>query len=646
MIWWEFGRAVAVGLLALAGPGCAVGAAAGLRGLWLAGAAPAIGVSLVVVSTLVAEWLSVPWSAAPLAAIALIAVLLAWGVRRSTGWAAGQRTGNRTGVFIVLATLLGIALLSMRVLGAIGQPDQFAQVDDNVFHLNAIRFVLDTGHASPLGFGYLGEIAPAGSFYPSAWHAVCAIISQLAGVSVATASNASLFVFACIVWPVAAVLITRTLIGAEPIALIAAGALSAGFATFPMLAIAYMGTYPLVAAVPLVAVSLGAVVAASGMGSAGLSRGFAGCLAFVGAVGVGGMHPSAFLMLAVLALVPAASATARYARTRPDRARLAWSAFGVSTASVLTVTMVLRPSYAQELSWRGTIGQSIGEYFTQSLGGTAMAIVIAALTIVGGIAAWTGRKRSAHAALAMWAVVGVIYVSAAGDDEFIRLLISGPWYADATRVATFAPVVTLPLAAAGAQAVWRRVPARAADSRVSRSPTTRLVAICVIAVVFSGALVYDRGVRRADAWAHALFAPTDDPLTSRVGVGAHERAVIEEVRRVVPEGDLVAGNPRDGSSFIYALTGRPILVPHILAKLSSTEQAFLDGFAMASPADPACLAARELDVDWVVEFHPDKLLPNVPRYRGLTNLDDSMNAELVFRSGTSSLYRVVGCGNP
>ncbi|MFB7890763.1 DUF6541 family protein [Microbacterium sp. NPDC056044] len=642
MAWWALALAVVAGAAVVAAPGAAIALGLRLRGLWFAGAVPLAGVSAVTLSTFFAGWAGTPLQGwAPLTVGVVGGVICALLTR-----VAGRLrpTQAQTPPLVPLvAVALGCVLMLVRSVLVIESPGLFAQVGDNVFHLNAARFIFEGGDPSPLGFGTFGE--PGGSpiaFYPTTWHSVVALIAQLSGASIPVASNAALIIFGALIWPLAGVLLTRTLFGSSPALLISAGVLSAGFAAFPFQLIPYMGTYPLVGSIPLVAIGLAAIIETTRLARAPIGSGSGLLILLIGIPGIGAMHPSAVVMLAVLALAPVTISLVRVAREhKPQRLR-AVSGIVIAVAVVLGFALLIRPDYAQEHSWRGTIAQSIGEVLLQSWGGVAISLAVAILLAVGLVRAVRHEDYRGYAAATGWLIVGLVYVAAAGTDEFLRILVAGPWYSDATRVAAFAPIVTLPLAALGGKTAWRWM-ASAAGDRTPRGPFARATASILAIGLFVVLVVVSPAVRTTDAWTRSVFTPTDNPMISRAAVGPDERAVLDEVVNVVPESDVIAGNQRDGSNFAFAITGRRVLMPHVLSGMTPLKQAFYDGFATASPGDAACTATRELGVKWILQFHPDQLLPTVERYRGLEGLDDSANVELAYRKGDSSLYRVVGC---
>ena len=81
---------------------------------------------------------------------------------------------------MALATLL----IAWRFVQLVGSPEHPSQVFDNVFHLNAIRFILDTGNASSLSLASIQGVSGLDAVYPAAWHSFAALLVQLTAVDI------------------------------------------------------------------------------------------------------------------------------------------------------------------------------------------------------------------------------------------------------------------------------------------------------------------------------------------------------------------------------------------------------------------------------------------------------------------------------
>jgi hypothetical protein len=111
---------------------------------------------------------------------------------------------------------------------------------DAVWHANAIRWILDTGQASPTHMGELRNVEThAALYYPSTFHALGAVLAQLTGAAPTTAYTLSSVAAAVWLFPLSAGLLTWRLLSSQTTrwrtagASAAAAALSASFTAVP-----------------------------------------------------------------------------------------------------------------------------------------------------------------------------------------------------------------------------------------------------------------------------------------------------------------------------------------------------------------------------------------------------------------------------
>lgn len=638
--WGMLLLACVVAVLVIGVPGALVGLALRLRGLWLVATAPVLGTSSIALTSLWSSPLGMRWSWEPVAitAAALAAAAFALVVVVRT---AKEPQRETTGWYLAppIAVGIGVVLLSFRCVTAIGRPDWFAQAGDNVFHLNLVQWILDDGDASPLDvmrdYGMLKT-----QFYPDAWHATVALLCQLTGLPITVTSNAVLLVATCAIWPLGGVLLTRTFFGTSTPILIAGGAISAGFGTFPFLLIPYMGTYPLVFAITLVPASLAACAAALGVTRGRLAWVSAVAVAVLTVPGVALAHPSGVSMLCVMALPVVFGALWRMGRARRERRSLAVLLSALATVVVLAFIVAVRPNIEQPDSTRSSTAQALGEVATGGFAGTDIPLIISVLMVIGVVVSLRHGGVIGWSAVGVWAAASVIYVAAASHDEFFRIVLSDPWYADATRVAAFTPVAILPLAARGAEWAWGWARTHYfADSRPVRMRIATVTAVGLLAAL----MLQSSAAQGATRFMRTMFTPTSNVLTSPLPVSTDDRALLARIPSIVPKDAVIAGDPWTGASFVYGLTGRRALVPHMLAPITGKTKVFLDGISTSAADGPACRAARGLGVGWVLELHGGDTLPNRPHYNGLKDLSSSPNLTLAARVGDSSLYKITGC---
>lgn len=247
-------------------------------------AAPAYSMAVLGIAGIVLDLAGVTFALLSVAALTVVAAVPAAGVgllrrgvtptdeRTSSSTAPGNipspggaSHGRTAGVAAVFGFLVGTVLLTRRLLFVIQEPDRLSQRYDNIFHLNAIRYVLDTGSASSLTLGRMTDPEASIAVYPALWHALGALALPLTDGSVMVASNVVLLVVGAVVWPASCVFLTRTLLGPSPVALVTAGIASAGFAVLPFSIVDFGPLFPNLLGLSAAPVALAYLVALLGL---------------------------------------------------------------------------------------------------------------------------------------------------------------------------------------------------------------------------------------------------------------------------------------------------------------------------------------------------------------------------------------------
>lgn len=643
--WFAAVPALLVAAALLIVPGYAAARAARLGGLLAWAVAAPASLTVIGLASLVAPLIGMPWSIVPVLvlAVAVIAIAAVVGFFFRAGRSASAVSVPWASVATIGGLVVGAVLLTAQLVYVVGAPSDFSQSFDNVFHLNATRFILDTQNASPLHVGQMTSPSGGVPFYPAGWHASVALVVQLVGCSIPVASNAVMIAGAALVWPAGVVLLSATLFGRRPVVLAAAGVLAAGVPAFPLLMIDYGVLYPFFLAVCALPAVLAVTLLALGLRAPenGASRGVV-VLFLVGSLpGLALFHPGAFvgwLFAGTLALLFAVFA---YLRTRPARrdAILVLSGSAVWLVVAFVAWRILRPP----LEARGwpiteTLGQAVGEVATLGLSGGAVPIVLAVLMWIGVIAAVRSRRLIEVYALVTLVMFAVLYVAASAFPwGNFRDLLTAAWYNNAPRLAALIPLIAIPLAAYGV-AVVAAVLARLVQ-RTSMTPRAAVAALVAVAVVVVGAsqLV---AVREAVVGASGGYRVTPDSAL----VSTDELALIDKLPELVPEDAVIAGNPWTGTGLAYALADRRVLMPHLLMDVSPDMQVVNDDLVDADDDPSVCPAVEATDVDYLLDFGTHEVHGATHSFPGFAGAAKSPSLRLVDSVGTARLYEVTACG--
>lgn len=631
-------------LFAVVGVGTAW--AIGVRGLWVAALAPAFTVTIVGLAAIVAPWVGLPWSVGPVLLLAALIGGVSFVVRIRTTPARGadKRRRGAFDVWPVAAILAAAVVISWRFVQIVGTPEAFSQTFDNVFHMNAIRWIVDTGSASSLSLGQM--TSPGGSlpFYPAAWHALAALVVQLTGVSVPVAISAQTLLVSAIVWPLGAVLLTRTLFGGSAVATVAAGILSAAIPAFPFLLMDYGVLYPYQLGLAVLPVALAVTLRLLRIVDAPPTGSWWWALILVGVLpGMSLAHPGAFvawLALSVPIFLAFLWRCYRSATTSKGRLAVVAGVVGYVAVGGLLVRVLRPPLETRQWPIPIGVGDALRQIFTVSMFYGVAAIAVAVAVAVGAVWAIIRHRTSDVIALAMYLIAAWLFFSVAALQIWdLRDAFTGSWYNNWPRVAAFLAIVMVPLGAYGVQRTAAWLGRLSASRVISRSARWARAAGAALLVVAGVALTQTAAMTEAVRSAHRLFVMNDSsPLVS-----ADEYALLSRLDDSVPEGVMVAGNPYTGASAAYALADRPVLMTHTLVEITPVMNEIVEGLSEATAGDPVCRAVAELNLGFVLDFGDREVHGGRHEYPGLEGLADSSAVRLVDAQGDARLYEVTAC---
>lgn len=646
MAWVELGGAFVLASALLLVPGLLVAAAAGLRAGWLVGAAAPLSLTVVGIATLAAPRLGLGWSILPVlvttALVVLLVVLVRWAFRAH--WTPALVAHGRPTEWTGLAAVLVAALvLLVRLVRQLDDPASISQTYDASFHLNAVRWIVETGDATPANVADF--VSGSGGFYPATFHALAALQMQLTGASLEVAINGLWLALAAVVWPIGIVLLTRTLVGSSRAVLLSAGVLAAGLPAFPLLLTHYGVLYPLLAGYAVLPVVLAFSVRALALGAESTShprRVNVPLLLGVALMlpGLVLMHPSAVVAWMAVTTPWVLIAAGVLVRRAPRvLVKCAWVVLALGwLAAVYLVTQASGTSVTWPVirSVLGALRELALLTLAFDLDRQAMPVLVALLVWIGGIAILVRRDLALDQRLALLAaplVVGVLYVIVAAiGDPAVRDAVTSPWYSNTPRIVALAPLAVIPVGALGAQSLWRLLLRWREPRRGALWATVALV-VMAVGVQSSAAL--------GDAYERVRAGYLFDDYARLVS--ADEAELLSRLDETVPEDAVIIGNPWTGTALAYALGERDVVFRHIVSVRDPDVLLVIEELKDAEPGDEVCAALDRLDVEYVLDFHPRELRGGRFQMRGIEQLWLSDAAELVDQEGRARLYRVTAC---
>ena len=241
----SFGFGVLIALLLLVTPGAIVARIGRLTWPTAVAVGPALTYGIVALAIVPFGALDIPWNVwTALFALAVVSAI-AWCLRIALGRVrdvnAEALAASRGPALVVAAgVLLGALLIGLAALRGMPNWQAIPSNWDSVWHANTIRFILDTGQASPTHMGELRNVETHEAlYYPSTYHALAAVFCQLTGAAPTTSYTLNSLAASIWLFPVSGATLTwqwlrgRTDEWRTAGAAAAAAALSASFTALP-----------------------------------------------------------------------------------------------------------------------------------------------------------------------------------------------------------------------------------------------------------------------------------------------------------------------------------------------------------------------------------------------------------------------------
>lgn len=647
-------------------PGALIGWGLRLRGIAFYALAPLFTTTVVAVGPVLYQLFGIGWDKVGFIIVSLVSAAVSAVVGRLTGhsWSDFRgRYGGRLRADVV-GLGLGGAVAAIQFMRVFGQPQHISQTADNIFHLNAIRYIVETDSASSFQLGEMTGIP----FYPAAWHTLGALIVEFAGASVPVAVSSLCIVTAAAVWPAAILLLARQVCPRSPRVGILAGLVAASFPAQPILLAMWGVLYPNLYSIALLPLALVLLVRTLGFSSdrKGKFEGLPFACFIAGAPGLALAHPGAVMALIAMAWPLVILAHRRMARTflaamPENRSRaVVVVVLVLGAAATIAVWGGLRPEAAASIGPPvQSLAQAMGQIFLGAPMGGAIGFFIAAGFIAGLVL--VARSRQRHWLLALFAVTAFLFISVSSFDRVpYREYITGVWYNDAFRVAALLPVVMAPIVLVGFD--WflvrtSRLLGTALGSRQSEGRLAGLAAfayrlgpdrmslqsavLIVFVLLFAGESQLGN-MRRAVWEAQNGYHRTDQAEL----LNTNEERLLRRVASHVPEGSVIAANPWTGASLVYAYAGRRTPELHTLSTVNDDIRT-VDARLREARKDPkVCEAVDRLHVEYVLDFGTREFRNfKHDAYRGLLGLDSAGVAHVIDQEGGARLLKLDVCGS-
>lgn len=663
MSTWELVGTVLVAALLTWLPGVLILAPHRLPRLLTLALAPAATLFATYLGVVSAGALGVRWSPWWLAGVAIVLGGAGIGLRRWRPAPPHTWPGLTAGqiAFVAVMITVAFAIGARAYLDASQNFYVIPQDYDAVFQANAVRWIADSGDGTPQGLaGVNGYASTSPTYYPSTFHALIALTTLVADTGVVAALHAHILLW-MLVLPLGAAALSRA-VGCGAAGAGAAALVSTSFTALPYEVI-WRFLLPFTGGLVLVPAVLAVLVLAT------RRRSLADSLVVAAvAVGLVTTHTSMAPTLVVYGLPLLLVAVARAKGERLAILRWALLTGGLLVILLVPTVLGLRSALtdgAPTHDWPAitTVREGIrtGLLFGTGYRDTVQ-LTLATLVWAGAALVVLRRYRTGIGVLLGMLGSIALYVLAVAVDGDLSLLFTGAWWNDQLRLSAlvamsapvFVGVLVDAVAWAGSRAADRFGPRLSSAGPREPGPpsglttgqpaaSSRLPAPVGVAV----------GVLTAGALAAGYFAWTDqayflrnrDAMLYRYGLGPtvteNERAGMERLPEVVTEGARVMNDPRDGSAWMFALSGVRPVFGHMSPDDNSPLQLLLDDRFDQLASDPEVQdAARSLGIGYVW-LSEGFLIPDDERALGLDQVHDQPEIfELVYSNPGVEVFRV------
>ena len=600
-------------------------AVSGWRSDWVSKVlfAPLVSVGIIVLTAIGAQSVGIKWGPLPVLLAAVVLCAISW-----TPWLIRQYRGGRRGkghhshradivsrrravsnntdanaqitlskighaltsmpAMLAVATVGYWALMLRHVRNFLQTPYAFGQQYDNVFHLNAIRGILDTGRASSLTLQeHITPDSPS-QFYPAAWHDVASLaLDSVQSVHVSLGTNAAIIAVLLFVWPASIAALLRVTLPRDLLkyAVLPGGVALAAIPAFPFHFLDFGVLYPnflgycLVPALVALFITL-----VNGLVRRSKDVPFIVVSGVLGSFGTALAHPTAAL---VVMLFCSAYALLHCGRAVVSRQWKSAALRGVLTLALCVATVEawarLRPSGESADTWPPnlTVTQAIGTTFIHYPINGLVQWVTGALLLIG---LWAAIRRSLHPLLTFWALSAALHVVAASFER-------GP---------------------------------------------LRTVALAAVLTTQATPVMNAKIEQMKDFYSVTATSNT---------VNTQEMIFIEALPRYLPEDAVVWTDSWHGEGLIYAFTGINVTGRHMGSYDSDPSSIYVRDHLNEIDTNPeVCEALRDVGTPYIVRFEGHNVNSAGVQRPGLTHLQKTKGLTIVYRRGNAFLYRVDDCG--
>lgn len=613
-MWLEFCLVTLCLLVILELPGFFCLRSFGFPKLWSLCAAPLAGLSILAIIGQVFALLGLPVSGYIVVAIAIVipAALFIFQNKQNHRELVLPILDMRC---LFISFLLGIVLGTVFLLKNMGSPDALFQEYDVTQHLNLIQSMVDSGRLTSLGVNpYMSTldsvIAPVdySGFYPAAWHVLCALGIMLTGATVTTTINASMFLLACVLYPVAMNLFIAAVFPDDKRIQFAGSICGVAFIYFPWYLLIFGPVYANVAGFSLMPIAMALFVLAFAKDRKRPEALKALVLLALCVIGLALCHPNT-IFTCVVFLAPYCvvriweiSNDMGYSKKRSYVACILFVLFCLAFWLFCFKLPALQDTVMHKWVSYARLPQAIMNVLTTSYcfgfnSEVAAQLLLAFVVLVGAVGLLCNSEKR-WVAVAYGFACCILIVGGTRDGNF-KQLVAGFWYTDPMRLAAICSIAAVPVAAAGLSYTFgfilrlREVYLNKKASGISALRMAIVCAVVFLLVNFAPSFNlagthYKWSTAEAEKYKslelrdwpktfHTTFGDyvplVESTFTCDSPLSTEEDSFIDAVEEQIDKNDLVINNPMDGSFLAYGLNGVRVYYRNFVGMGGSNETA-------------------------------------------------------------------------
>lgn len=478
--------------------------------------------------------------------------------------------GTKTGLQIALPMFIamGVLLTGFIFVRSLDGADSYSQLYDNAWHMGIVRKFLVTGNYSTLTSG---DIVPTlgSTFYPTGWHSLVALVSDLVHTSPLVAANAvNAFILAC-VFPTSMYFMLTIIMPKLKTGLVLSAFTVMVFASFPWRFLTFGPLYSNLLSFAVLPLSIALFVIVLDWRTTKKNRLIAGFVLLLCLVGMVMTQPNVIFTVGILVVPYLFSQIPSYLRfIHTERIRKLTVVLVISAVFVMILLIWLGiyrlPFMQRTVTWQWpsieSVPQALMDITYVGFHDAEPQFLLGLLVLLGMV--YTVVHREYLWITCAYAIMCFLYLLSSATDGRMKAVLTGFWYHDAYRLGAAAVLFAIPLSGIG---MWlsikvflKMTDGILADLTVSKNQILISVILVILTTVVNCFPNYHlRGRYSVDTAMGAIVRDLTytNSKSKPKSYTKQEEEFVAKVQKIVPNGEVILNQPYDGSVYAWSVNG-------------------------------------------------------------------------------------------